>query len=55
MERTFKTSCTFSDCGGKIEYPESLSGQATTCPHCNRDIANNLYGRYHGDNCKQKP
>lgn len=23
------------------------------CPHCNRDIAVNTYGRYHGNNCKQ--
>jgi len=26
----------------------------TTCPHCSRDIANNVYGRHHGDNCKLK-
>lgn len=26
----------------------------TKCPHCNRDIANNVYGRFHGDNCKHK-
>ena len=25
----------------------------TTCPHCNIDIANNLFTRWHGDNCKQ--
>lgn len=24
------------------------------CPHCNRDISNNTYSRYHGNNCKQK-
>lgn len=24
----------------------------TNCPHCNRDIANNVYFRYHGENCK---
>ena len=27
----------------------------TNCPHCNRDIPNNMYARYHGDNCKLKP
>lgn len=27
----------------------------TTCPHCNRAIANNMYKRHHGDNCKLKP
>lgn len=26
----------------------------TTCPHCNRSIANNVYSRHHGDNCKSK-
>ena len=24
----------------------------TTCPHCQRSIANNAYARYHGDKCK---
>lgn len=27
----------------------------TTCPHCKRAIANNVYARHHGDNCKLKP
>jgi hypothetical protein len=27
----------------------------TECPHCNREIANNVFTRYHGDNCKLKP
>jgi hypothetical protein len=26
----------------------------TTCPHCNKNEANNLYARYHGDKCKLK-
>lgn len=26
----------------------------TKCPHCSRDISNNLYSRFHGNNCKQK-
>lgn len=24
------------------------------CPHCNRDIATNVFKRYHDDNCKHK-
>lgn len=27
----------------------------TNCPYCSRDIANNLFNRFHGNNCKQKP
>ena len=26
----------------------------TTCPYCNRIISNNVYGRFHGVNCKLK-
>lgn len=26
----------------------------TLCPHCNRNIANNVYVRYHGEKCKLK-
>jgi hypothetical protein len=26
----------------------------TICPHCNRSIPNNVYTRFHGDNCKSK-
>lgn len=26
----------------------------TTCPHCQRAIANNVYARYHGDKCKSR-
>jgi hypothetical protein len=25
-----------------------------TCPHCNKEIADNNYSRYHGNNCKYK-
>lgn len=25
----------------------------TLCPHCNREISNNTYARFHGNNCKQ--
>ena len=25
------------------------------CPHCNQDVAVNVYPRWHGDNCKNKP
>lgn len=24
------------------------------CPHCNKEIAVNVYSRWHGDNCKEK-
>jgi hypothetical protein len=24
------------------------------CPHCNKEIAVNMYNRWHGDNCKEK-
>jgi len=27
----------------------------TQCEHCHRDIANNVFRRYHGENCKQNP
>lgn len=27
----------------------------TNCEHCHRDIANNVFSRYHGENCKQNP
>ena len=27
----------------------------THCEHCHRDIANNVFKRYHGDNCKLNP
>ena len=27
----------------------------TICPHCKKDIANNLFNRFHNDNCRQKP
>jgi hypothetical protein len=27
----------------------------TTCIHCNRNIANNVFARSHGDNCKLHP
>ena len=25
----------------------------TTCPHCSKEVANNAYPKYHGNNCKQ--
>lgn len=27
----------------------------TMCEHCNRSVANNVYSRAHGDNCKHNP
>jgi hypothetical protein len=42
--------------GGTDRKPRLGQKQPTTnCPHCGRDIANHLFGRWHGDNCKQKP
>lgn len=26
----------------------------TICPHCHKDVPNNLYPRFHGDKCKSK-
>ena len=26
----------------------------TKCPHCNKDIANNVYARHHGEKCRMK-
>jgi hypothetical protein len=26
----------------------------TNCPHCLRSISNNMYSRWHGDNCRSK-
>ena len=31
-----------------------VSKPKTKCPHCNKMIANNMFKRYHGDNCKEK-
>lgn len=38
--------------GGKTRL--GAKNPRTICPHCNRDIANNVYLRWHGDKCKQK-
>lgn len=27
----------------------------STCPHCMKTVANNMYARFHGKNCKQRP
>ena len=27
----------------------------TICMYCNREIPNNMFSRYHGDKCKDKP
>tara|TARA_R110002074_G_scaffold94706_1_gene206716 strand:- start:171 stop:740 length:570 start_codon:yes stop_codon:yes gene_type:complete len=49
---------------GKTHTPETLEKLSklskgrkkptTCCPHCSRHIANHVYTRFHGDNCKQK-
>lgn len=31
------------------------SAQKKTCPHCGTEMNRILYGRWHGDNCKQNP
>lgn len=41
---------------GKV-FGDGMRGKkqpTTNCPHCSRDIANNVYSRYHGNNCKSK-
>ena len=38
--------------GGKTRV--GVKQPRTVCPHCNRDIANNVYQRWHGDNCRHK-
>lgn len=38
--------------GGKTRL--GCKHPTTNCPHCSRDIANNVYNRFHGDNCKLK-
>lgn len=38
--------------GGKTR--KGVPQPKTLCPHCNRSIANNVYVRHHGDNCKHK-
>ena len=40
---------------GRIHPRLGKSLPKTHCPHCHRDIANNVFGRYHGENCKQNP
>lgn len=39
--------------GGKTR--KGCKQPTTECPYCNRNIANNVYHRFHGDNCKLKP
>ena len=41
--------------GGNINGGMRGKKQPTTlCVHCNRNIPNNTYARFHGDNCNQK-
>lgn len=39
--------------GGKTRL--GCKQPTTVCEHCNRSIANNLFTRWHGDNCKLNP
>ena len=39
-------------------FIESRTGhkhESKTCEYCNREIANNVFNRWHGENCKKKP
>lgn len=40
--------------GGWVSPMKGKKQPRTTCIHCNRSIANNVYYRWHGDNCKFK-
>jgi hypothetical protein len=40
--------------GGVIGGMFGKKQPTTECPHCSRHIANNVYGRHHGENCKLK-
>lgn len=40
---------------GRIHPRLGKSIPKTTCEHCHRDIANNVFSRYHGENCKLNP
>jgi hypothetical protein len=39
---------------GAMRYMLGRKQPTTICPHCSRAIANNLYSRHHGDNCKSR-
>jgi hypothetical protein len=40
---------------GRIHPRLGKSLPKLTCEHCHRDIAKNVFSRYHGENCKQNP
>lgn len=40
---------------GRIHPRLGKSTPKSNCPHCHRDIANNVFVRYHGENCKLNP
>lgn len=40
---------------GRVHPRLGKSLPKTNCPHCHRDIANNVFGRHHGENCKLNP
>ena len=39
---------------GRISPTKGIPHNKIKCVHCERDIAKNVYGRWHGDNCKEK-
>jgi hypothetical protein len=43
----------FGGKGGKNRL--GMKQPKTECPHCGETIANNVFERWHADNCKQKP
>jgi hypothetical protein len=38
----------------KAESLRGLKKERLICPHCGKDVAVNMYARYHGDKCKMK-
>lgn len=39
---------------GRVSPTKGLPHKKINCPHCKKDIAKNVYSRWHGDNCKEK-
>ena len=40
---------------GRVHPRLGKTNPKTNCEHCHRDISNNVFKRYHGDNCKLNP
>lgn len=39
---------------GRVSPTKGIAHKKINCPHCKKDIAKNVYSRWHGDNCKEK-